>query len=331
MPDGTPALHVYGKSGIMKQSDRDTLRQNAVLWVLSRSEGIGKKRLNRLVSTLGRASVSLNDAVGMKTLELAERVPGLEPQALAALRHCGAKEIREAETLLLSLPGDICAVTLFSPLAPLRWKTMLREEAPPFLFLKGNASLLDRPACAVVGRREANDEEAGQAYRCGELIAEAGFVLVSGGAAGIDRAGHNGALDAGRSTIVCLPQGISTYALSPDWQKALEEGRLLLISEYLPFVGWSTPAALARNAYIAAQAWLVCVVAPRLQGGSIATARHALKQGKPALISATMPLPADVAAEARPQSLLPEYLKILQESGERLRPSGWLDLGEDQA
>ena len=294
----------------------DYLRECATLWVISGVKGMGRRSINRMMRELQRVGISLREALSLGPYELAERAPALENHALAALQKVTENDLAEGAFLLEALSETVGIITLHHQDYPRQWKKMLKDDAPPFLYYQGNPELLKEPACAVVGRRKVSPEGAEKAFHCGARIAEAGCVLVSGGASGVDMAGHNGALDAGKSSIVLLPQGIHTYAIPDNWHRPADEGRLLLMSEYMPATGWHTAAALARNATIAAQARLVCVVEPRKTGGSIATARHAIQQGKAVLIPATDPLPADVEACALPMDELPRMLNEVMEMKE---------------
>src|SRR4029453_7736932 len=74
-------------------------------------------------------------------------------------------------------------------------------DPPPVLFALGNASLLSRPAIAVVGSRAPSSYGAGVCHSLSAAAAEAGLVIVSGMARGLDAVAHTAALDAGGATI----------------------------------------------------------------------------------------------------------------------------------
>lgn len=289
------------------------LRESAALWTISQVKGMGRRSVNRLMTELLRVGLPLSEALRLSPFELAEHAPALENHTLAALQDITQEALDASASFIAALGDTMGTLTVQHPDYPQGWKRLLKDDAPPFLFYQGNIDLLKEAACAVVGRRKVSVQGEEVAEHCGAMIGEAGCVLVSGGASGVDMAGHNGALDRGHSSIAFLPQGIGSYELPHSWHKAAATGRLLLMSEYAPATGWHTAAALARNAFIAAQARLVCVVEPRKTGGSIATARHALDQGKPVLISTTGPLPADVEAAALPMEALPRMLEQLFE------------------
>ena len=71
------------------------------------------------------------------------------------------------------------------------------EDAPPLLIAKGNLNLLDRPAVAIVGARNASAAACRFARGLAHDLGQQGLVVVSGLARGIDSAAHDGALESG--------------------------------------------------------------------------------------------------------------------------------------
>ena len=80
------------------------------------------------------------------------------------------------------------------------------EAPPPMLYIKGRRELLNRPAVAIVGSRQCSAAGVQLTRRFANELAEAGFVIVSGLARGIDRAAHEAALS--RGTVAVLAGGI---------------------------------------------------------------------------------------------------------------------------
>ena len=73
----------------------------------------------------------------------------------------------------------------------MEWPKTLRAlggREPLFLFMKGNASLLERRTVAVAGSREIAPATNDMAARLGAMLAEEGITMVCGGARGVDRA-----------------------------------------------------------------------------------------------------------------------------------------------
>ncbi|MBX3187902.1 MAG: DNA-processing protein DprA [Labilithrix sp.] len=83
----------------------------------------------------------------------------------------------------------------------------LRELPNPPPVLTTSAPLEEARAVAIVGSREASRGALRFARELAYQLASAGFVVVSGGARGVDGAAHRGALDAGGATWVVCPTG----------------------------------------------------------------------------------------------------------------------------
>ncbi|OAM28161.1 DNA-processing protein DprA [Eikenella sp. NML01-A-086] len=153
--------------------------------------------------------------------------------------------------------------------------------APPLLFARGNTEWLHRPSVAIVGSRHATPQAMRIAGEFGEALAATGIVTVSGMAAGIDSAAHEGALRRQGGTVAVWGTGIDR--VYPVANKALahriaEEGCVL--SEFplgtRPLAG-NFPR---RNRLIAALSSAVLVVEAALESGSLITARLAADMGR---------------------------------------------------
>ena len=149
------------------------------------------------------------------------------------------------------------------------------DVPPPVLFARGDLSLLDRPAVAVVGTRECTDAGKGAAERFAGGLAAAGVVVVSGLARGIDAAAHRAAGPAG--TIAVLGCGVDV--IYPRSNTRLQEaiGRQgLLLSERLPGTPPYPYLFPERNRIIAALSRAVVVVEAPMRSGALITADQAL-------------------------------------------------------
>src|SRR5262249_37688407 len=91
------------------------------------------------------------------------------------------------------------------------------DAPPPMLYIKGNPELLTRPAIAIVGSRQCSAAGMQLTKLFANQLAEAGFVIVSGLARGIDRAAHEASLTSG--TVAVLAGGI-------DWVYPPEHAQL---------------------------------------------------------------------------------------------------------
>lgn len=153
---------------------------------------------------------------------------------------------------------------------------------PCVLYVDGDLGEIDNElAIAMVGTRRCTDYGHRAANKIGSDLAQAGVIIVSGLAAGIDTVCHTAAVKCGQKTIAVLGCGIDkTY---PTQNKALRElisKNGAVVTEFAP---GTTPYASnfpIRNRIISGLAMGVVVVEAGERSGSLITARMALEQGK---------------------------------------------------
>lgn len=197
-------------------------------------------------------------------------------------------------------------MTLLHPLHPAFPRRLLerrnRLPLPALLYASGDLALLERPAVAVVGRRDAGTEARAIAAQLAAGLAAGGIAVVSGHAAGIDQSAHAGALGAGGATIAALPEGLGRFRPRPELRGLLRAGNALILSQFPPDAGWASYQAMARNKLVAAlaDAMAVVVCGPERdtrgrRSGTFDAARAALALGAPLFVAAPSSLaePAD--------------------------------------
>lgn len=188
-----------------------------------------------------------------------------------------------AEAALTWEQGEGCRLML---LGDADYPVMLGEgiTPPPVLFLRGRAELMHRPGVAIVGSRHATPQAMRIARDFGAALSAAGITVVSGMAAGIDTAAHQGALTAAGGTVAVWGTGIDRI-YPPSNQKLAYEiaERGLIVSEFpldtRPLAG-NFPR---RNRIIAALSQAVLVVEAALESGSLITAKLAADIGREVL------------------------------------------------
>ena len=153
------------------------------------------------------------------------------------------------------------------------------EDAPPILSVLGRAELLNQPAVAMVGARNASANGRRLARELAEGLGRAGLVVVSGLARGIDAAAHLGAFETG--TVAVVAGGVDI--VYPEQNRGLYDAlrRQGAIVAELPL--GSEPQARhfpRRNRIISGMALGVLVVEAAARSGSLITARFALEQGR---------------------------------------------------
>lgn len=240
--------------------------QSALRWSLS--NGVGPVLFRRICERFGSAEAAL----GASASELAQidRIGGRSADAIAAARDTVNID-NELEAARRHGVHILCGEDAGYPAG------LKRIPDPPIvLYLKGELRPEDAVAVAIVGSRKCSLYGAEQARRFGELLAGAGFTVVSGLARGVDAFAHHGALDAGGRTVAVLGNGL--HEVYPPENIPLAErivGLGACLSE-LPMAtvvrGTNFPA---RNRIIAGMSLGTLVVEAAKRSGALITARLA--------------------------------------------------------
>lgn len=158
-------------------------------------------------------------------------------------------------------------------------------NAPVLLYGKGTLPKIDQEACiAMVGTRTATVYGVDIATQLAHGIAQAGGIVVSGGALGIDTASHNGALRAGGKTIVVLGCGINYPYLKQNIEmREMASQNGVVLSEYPPREEPHPYYFPLRNRIISGLSVATLVVEAGKRSGSLITAQIALEQGRDVL------------------------------------------------
>jgi DNA processing protein len=155
-------------------------------------------------------------------------------------------------------------------------------DPPPVLWVRGNASILNRAGIAVVGTRHPTPYGAGMAEMLSRDLARRGVVILSGMARGVDTCAHKGALDAGGTTIAVWGTGIDV--IYPKENKKLAEQVVqqggALVSEF-PLGTFPAPQNFPiRNRTLSGMSVGVLVVEAAEYSGTRITARCAIEQSR---------------------------------------------------
>lgn len=161
----------------------------------------------------------------------------------------------------------IWMVSRADPAYHARLKTRLKDDAPPILYGCGEGRLLETGGLAIVGSRDVDEALIEFTRRVGELAAEAGATVVSGGARGIDQAAMRGALEAGGAVVGVLADSLKRAVVQREHREMLMAGRLTLISPYDPAAGFNVGNAMQRNKLIYALADAALVAQSDYQKG----------------------------------------------------------------
>jgi DNA processing protein len=178
----------------------------------------------------------------------------------------------------LEQPGN-SVVTLADAAYP---RLLLEIADPPaLLYCRGRTELLNWPALALVGSRNATAQGVSNAEQFARSFSAAGIAIVSGLAQGIDAAAHRGGLAGEGSTVAVLGTGVDiAYPQSNAALAAEIAERGVLLSEFplgTKAFAYNFPR---RNRLISGLAQGCLVIEAALASGSLITARAAAEQGR---------------------------------------------------
>ncbi|MDI3406072.1 DNA-processing protein DprA [Streptomyces cavernicola] len=208
-------------------------------------------------------------------------LPGITPQRLAGLRNRATTTHPETDLHTAHTTG----ARFLIPTDP-EWPSQLRDlgDAQPVgLWVRGNADLRiwALRSVALVGARACTEYGAHMAAKLAAGLAEHGWVVVSGGAYGIDGAAHRATLAAGGATAAILANGVDTaYPRGHTGllQRIAEQG--LLIAELPPGAHPTAYRFIQRNRIIAALTRGTLVIEAAHRSGALVTARNAARLGR---------------------------------------------------
>jgi len=267
---------------------------------LIRTETVGPLSFRALIARFGTAKDAI-EAVPDLAARGGRKRPLRVPSKAEAERELQAVEALGGNILFLD---DVGYPPLLAAI----------EDAPPALIASGATHLLERPTLAIVGARNASLAGRRLTERLAREISEAGIVVVSGLARGIDTAAHKGALEGGTVAVVAGGLDVTYPRENADLQDAIAERGLLVTDEPLG----TQPQARhfpKRNRIISGLSLGVLVVEAAHRSGSLITARLAGEQGRE--VFAVPGSPLDPRAKGA-NALLKSGAMLVEEAGDIL-------------
>ncbi|MGL6210983.1 MAG: DNA-processing protein DprA [Paracoccaceae bacterium] len=155
-------------------------------------------------------------------------------------------------------------------------------DAPPILWAQGDIDLLNRPMVALVGARNASSLGLRMARRLAGALGQAGQVVVSGLARGIDAEAHQATLTTGTVAVQAGGVDVIYPAENADLSEAIRKQGCRVSEQPMGMVPQARHFPL-RNRLVSGLSRAVVVVEAAARSGSLITAREALDQGREVL------------------------------------------------
>jgi DNA processing protein len=253
-------------------SARDRAALVAVLRLTRRSWRECVDAIERAGSALPVLRAELEGSGGQISLLAEDSEPALD-RAAADIREWEREGFRLLTILDEAYPQNLRAV----------------HDRPPFVFVSGALTEQDARSIAVIGARRATREALSTTTTIAEGLVGAGYVVVSGLAAGVDTAAHRAARAAGGRTVAVIGTGLR-HAYPPE-NAALQtqiatEGAV--ISQFWPETTPSRETFPMRNAVMSGFALGSVVVEASYRSGARLQARLALAHGRPVFLSSAL-------------------------------------------
>lgn len=190
-------------------------------------------------------------------------------------------------------------------------------DPPPVLYVRGRLQPRAH-ALAIVGSRRPTPYGRRMARSLARECAQAGLVVVSGLARGIDTEAHEAALDAGGVTWAVLGSGLDRIypKENEDLAERLSRSGGAVLSEFPPDAGPLSNHFPRRNRVISGLSWGVIVVEGDLKSGALITARSALSQGREVF---AVPGPVDSQMSEGPLDLIRQGAAMVRNLEDALR------------
>jgi DNA processing protein len=235
-------------------------------------KGIGAVRFRKLLDTFGDAESAWNASTE------ALRGAGLSSKLIENL--CQLRAQVDLEQVWERIQAhNIQVLTWEDEEYPHRLKEI--EQPPPVLYLRGDLTLEDEWAVAIVGTRRITAYGRQVAEEVSATLASNGVTLVSGLARGVDAVAHQAALHAGGRTLAVLGSGVDRI-YPPENQRLAEQiiAHGAVISDYPLGTPPEGPNFPPRNRIISGLSLAVIVIEANLDSGAMITATFAAEQGR---------------------------------------------------
>jgi DNA processing protein len=235
----------------------------------------------QLRSTVGLLALLGLPRVGPQTALRAAIAAGVGAVSTELLDAWRARLTAAGEEMERYSASGVQLISFFDQRYPPRLRVI--HQPPPLLFVRGSLDALSEPrSVAVIGTREPTSFGVSAAEEITRVLADAGWIVVSGLAKGIDTIAHGAALKHHTGTVAVLGGGLDRIypAKNEELAAAIVDQGGTLVSEQ-PF--GTRPRAgnlIARDRLQSGLSAAVVVAQTGVQGGSMHTVRYAASQGR---------------------------------------------------
>lgn len=171
------------------------------------------------------------------------------------------------------------AIPCDDPRFPPRLRERLRSDAPEVLHVRGNSELLATVRTAVFCSANPPADLVLPAVDLGKALWAGGQCVAGGFQAPVERLLLSSSIRGGVPVVMSPARTIAAMRLEPEWRRAVQEGRLTLVSRFAARRRPDSGMAIQRNRLVAALAEEIIIVHASPGGRVYALVREALSWG----------------------------------------------------
>ena len=272
---------------------------------LSQVPGIGPAGFAQLLRHHGSASAAW--AAGPGGLRAVSRLSADTEAGFDRLRRDDPRELAGRVERATAAAGGRVVTCLDDDYPP---ALLNLDPRPPTLYVAGDADAFRERAVAIVGTRRASGYGLSVTRDLAYDLSEAGVVVVSGLALGIDGAAHRATVERGRRTVSVLPSPLGR--IYPPRHRELARRILAtggaLVTEVPVGAAVGRPDFARRNRVIAGLAEAVVVVEAPDRSGALLTAAAAMAIGRELY---AVPGPIDAMASRGTNRLIADHQAVM--------------------
>jgi len=257
------------------------MNQNIAILQLMHAQGLGSKTLSNILIKLYKEQIPLEEIVYTSSSDLIH---------LFNIRPEVAQSIKDNQEGAYQLSDEldnnyIRIIVKGSEQYPSKLSNMLKRDAPPVLFTAGNLEILEKKSVGFCGSRNVSENGRFVASESSAELAKSGVNVISGYAKGIDTAAHEAAMNAGGVTTIVLATGILHFKMKKIIAETISGENHLIISEFIPRLGWAARNAMQRNRIICGLSDVVIIIESGLNGGTFEAGKKAIELRRPLFVA----------------------------------------------
>ena len=231
----------------------------------------------KLAQIMVARKIQPSELLEMDVLTMVDRLGVEEKIAERLVALIGRSASLSFEITKLEKEG-IGLVTRADKEYPAQLKKKMGDNCPPYFFYVGDLGLLREKCVGFVGSRKMTTEDVDFESKLVEKVVKARYGIVSGGANGADKIAEEVGLARNGKVIEFLSGRMLEKMRSSRVVKAIQGGKLLLMSCVAPKAGFSVGAAMGRNKFIFTQSEATIAIKSEGKSGTWAGVTECLKE-----------------------------------------------------